>query len=58
VDEIREGGVVAKLKTGDAPGARKLWVDLSAVATRNSDSLRSLLHNAYNIHAYRKTARP
>jgi hypothetical protein len=57
VDEIREGGVVAKLKVGDAVGARKLWVVLSPVATRNSDSLRSLLLNSYIIAAYQKTAR-
>jgi len=58
VDEVREGGVVAKLKLGDALGARKLWVALSPVATRNSDALRSLLLNSYIIDAYRKTARP
>jgi hypothetical protein len=58
VDEIREGGVVAKLKLGDALGARRLWVELSPVATRNSDALRSLLLDSYIIDAYRKTARP
>ena len=58
VDEVREGGVVAKLKLGDALGARKLWVALSPVATRNSDALRSLLLNSYIIDAYKKTARP
>ncbi|MBA2683527.1 MAG: spermidine synthase [Gemmatimonadaceae bacterium] len=58
VDEIREGGVVAKLKLEDAIGARKLWVGLSRVATRKSDSLRSLLLASYLIEADRKTARP
>ena len=58
VDEIREGGVVAKLKIGDAVGARKLWVSLSKAATRNSDALRSVLLDSYIIDAYRKTARP
>ena len=58
VDEIREGGVVAKLKIGDAVGARKLWVSLSQAATRNSDALRSVLLDSYIIDAYRKTARP
>ncbi|MEO6209069.1 MAG: hypothetical protein ABIQ10_02975 [Gemmatimonadaceae bacterium] len=57
VDEIREGGVVAKLKTGDAAGARALWVKLSHSATRKSDALRSLLLNAYIIDAYKKAAR-
>ncbi|MEO7039001.1 MAG: fused MFS/spermidine synthase [Gemmatimonadaceae bacterium] len=58
VDEIREGGVVAKLKTGDAIGARALWVKMSHVATRNADALRALLLNAYIIDAYKKAARP
>jgi hypothetical protein len=57
VDEIREGGVVAKLKLGDAVGARRLWVMLSSAATRNSDALRSLLLDSYIIAAYEKTAR-
>ena len=58
VDEIREGGVVAKLKLGNALGARMLWVALSPAATRNSDALRSLLLDSYIIDEYRKTARP
>jgi len=57
-DEIREGGVVAKLKLGDAIGARKLWVALSPVATRSAAALRSVLLDAYLIDAYKKTARP
>jgi spermidine synthase len=57
-DEIREGGVVAKLKLGDAIGARKLWVTLSPAATRSADALRSVLLDSYLIEAYRKTARP
>ena len=57
-DELREGGVVAKLKLGDVTGARKLWVTLARVATRSADALRSVLLNAYVIEAYRKTARP
>jgi len=58
VDEIREGGVVAKLKLGDAIGARKMWVKMSTVATRSADALRSLLLDSYIIDAYKKTARP
>ncbi len=57
-DEVREGGVVAKLRLGDAGGARKLWVKLSPVATRSADALRSLLLDSYLIDAYRKTTRP
>ena len=57
VDEIREGGVVAKLKLGDPLGARKFWVALAPVATRPPDALRSLLLNAYLIDAYKKAAR-
>jgi predicted membrane-bound spermidine synthase len=57
VDEIREGGVVAKLKLGDPVGARRLWVALSPVASRPADALRSLLLNAYLIDAYKKAAR-
>jgi spermidine synthase len=47
IDEIREGGVVAKLKLGDPIGARKLWVAMSPVATRPPEALRSLLLDAY-----------
>ena len=53
-DEVREGGIVSKLKVGDAAGARRLWVTLAPVATRPPDALRSLLLNAYIIDAYRK----
>ena len=63
VDEIREGGVVAKLKLGDPIGARKLWVAMSPVATRPPEALRSLLLDAYlgdacaKVDACRKAAR-
>jgi hypothetical protein len=57
VDEIREGGMVAKLKLGDAVGARKFWVAMSPVATRPPDALRSLLLDSYLIDAYKKAAR-
>jgi len=53
-DEIREGGVVAKLRLGDAVGARKFWVQLSPVASRPPDALRSLLLDAYLIDACEK----
>ncbi|MDQ2766680.1 MAG: fused MFS/spermidine synthase [Gemmatimonadota bacterium] len=51
VDEIREGGVVAKLKLGDPIAARNLWVAMASVATRPPDALRSLLLKAYLIDA-------
>ena len=47
VDEIREGGMVAKLKLGDPIGARRMWVAMSRVATRPPEALRSLLLDAY-----------
>jgi hypothetical protein len=56
-DEIREGGMVAKLKLGDALAARKLWVAMRPVASRPPDALRSLLLDSYLIDAYKKAAR-
>jgi spermidine synthase len=62
-DEIREGGVVAKLKLGDPLAARKFWVMMAPVATRPPEAFRSLLLRAYLIDACekvdecRKTAR-
>jgi spermidine synthase len=56
-DEIREGGMIAKLKLGDPLAARKLWVAMSPVATRPPDALRSLLLDSYLIDAYKKAAR-
>jgi hypothetical protein len=53
-DELREGGMVAKLELGDVLGARQLWVTLAPVATRSPDALRSLLLDSYLIDAYRK----
>jgi hypothetical protein len=55
-DEIREGGMVAKLKLGDVVGAGKLWFELSPVATRPADALRSILLRAYLIDACEKVA--
>ncbi|MGH7623221.1 MAG: spermidine synthase, partial [Gemmatimonadaceae bacterium] len=46
-DEVREGGMIARLKLGDPVGARALWVTLAPAATRSPDALRSLLLNAY-----------
>jgi hypothetical protein len=56
-DEIREGGMIAKLKLGDPLAARKFWVAMSPVATRPPDALRSLLLDSYLIDAYKKAAR-
>ena len=63
VDEIREGGMVAKLKLGDPIGARRFWVALAPVATRPPEALRSLLLDAYlgdacaKLDACKKAAR-
>ncbi|MEP7065193.1 MAG: fused MFS/spermidine synthase [Gemmatimonadota bacterium] len=56
-DEIREGGMIAKLKLGDPSAAMKLWVSMAPVATRPPDALRSLLLGAYLIDADKKAAR-
>ncbi|MDB4910672.1 MAG: Spermine synthase, partial [Gemmatimonadetes bacterium] len=56
-DEIREGGMVAKLKLGNPLAARKFWVAMSPVASRPPDALRSLLLDSYLIDAYKKAAR-
>jgi len=56
-DEIREGGMIAKLKLGDPLAARRFWVMMSPVATRPPDALRSLLLDSYLIDAYKKAAR-
>jgi hypothetical protein len=53
-DEIREGGVVAKLKLGDPLAARKFWVMMAPVATRPPDAFRSLLLRAYLIDGCEK----
>ncbi len=54
-DEIREGGMVAKLKLGDPIAARRLWVSLSTASSRPRDALRSLLLDAYLIDECEKT---
>jgi hypothetical protein len=56
-DEIREGGMIAKLKLGDPLAARRFWVSLSHAASRPAESIRSLLLDAYLIDAYKKAAR-
>jgi len=57
-DEVREGGMVARLKLGDAEGARAFWVKLGPAATRSADALRTLLLRSYLIDAYRKRHAP
>ena len=57
-DEVREGGMVARLKLGDVVGARQFWVKLGPASTRASDALRSLLLKAYIIDADRKRHAP
>ena len=53
VDDLRDGGTIAKLAAGDVPGARHYWVDLAHKAARPADSIRSLLIGAYIIAADR-----
>ena len=55
-DEIREGGMVAKLKLGDAVGARKIVGRAVARGDATADALRSLLLDAYLIDACEKMA--
>jgi len=54
VDEIREGGMVAKLKLGDPLAAGRFWVAMAPVATRPPEALRSLLLKAYLYDACEK----
>jgi hypothetical protein len=46
VDDLRDGGAVAKLRTGDVQGAKRYWRALASRATRAEDDLRSLLLEA------------
>jgi predicted membrane-bound spermidine synthase len=47
VNELRDGGTVAKLAVGDVDGARAYWVRLGPQATRPPNSVRSLLIVSY-----------
>jgi predicted membrane-bound spermidine synthase len=49
VDDLRDGGTIAKLKLGDVKGARAYWNDLGRRTTRPPTHVRSLLINAYMI---------
>jgi len=53
VDDLREGGTVAKLARGDVMGARAYWKALEPRAVRKPDAVRSLLLGAYIIQADR-----
>jgi hypothetical protein len=62
VDDLRDGGTIAKLKIGDSRGAHKFWKELEPRTTRPADHVRSLLINAYTIETdkalHRKSGEP
>jgi len=47
VDELRDGAVVAKLRLGDANGARRYFISLARRSGRNPDHLRNRVPVAY-----------
>ncbi|HUO51908.1 MAG TPA: fused MFS/spermidine synthase [Gemmatimonadaceae bacterium] len=51
VDDLREGGAVAKLALGDIHEAHAFWKALEPRAVRKTDAVRSLLMGAYMIQA-------
>ena len=46
-DELRDGGVMAKLQIGDVAGARQMYDSLASLSTRPVGDLRSRLLAAY-----------
>ena len=46
-DMLRDGLVLAKLETGDRPGARKVFDALTRRSGRDATDLRSMLLSAY-----------
>ncbi len=55
-DELRDGMVMAKLHTGDVPGARMALDSLGHYSTRNPGDLRSRLLQAYVTKAAERRA--
>jgi hypothetical protein len=51
LDDLRDAGTVAKIRTGDVPGARTYWKELGKRGTRGDNQVRSLLIVAYMIAA-------
>lgn len=56
-DLLREGTVVARLRTGDVTGARSAWIRLAPVSSRAPDDVRPQLLAAWIIAASEKPAR-
>jgi spermidine synthase len=56
-DELREGAVVAKLRTGDIAGARRVFEQLAPLARRGAEDVRTQLLYAY-IREAERGARP
>jgi len=50
-DLLREGTVVARLRTGDIAGARSAWLRLAPVSSRSADDVRPQLLAAWIIAA-------
>jgi spermidine synthase len=57
-DLLREGTVVARLRTGDIPGARSAWVRLAPVSSRSPDDVRPQLLAAWIIAAAGEKSAP
>jgi hypothetical protein len=51
LDDLRDAGTIAKIRTGDIPGAHAYWRSLGKRATRADNQVRSLLIVAYMIAA-------
>jgi spermidine synthase len=56
-DLLREGTVVARLRTGDIAGARSAWMRLAPVSSRSPDDVRPQLLAAWIIAASEDTTR-
>ena len=50
-DLLREGTVVARLRTGDIGGARSAWIRLEPVSSRSADDVRPQLLAAWIMAA-------
>ena len=57
-DELRDGAVVAKLRTGNPEGARAAFTTLARLGARAPSDMRAMLLNAYLIRAEREAAKP
>jgi hypothetical protein len=57
-DLLREGSVVARLRTGDLAGARAAWVQLAPASARSADDVRPQLLAAWIIAASQQVTEP